>query len=604
MTSSVASTLVTNVGELTTNDPTLGDGSAQGRLTAAAFAVEGGRVAWVGPADAAPACDTRLDVDGAAVVPGFVDAHTHLVFAGERSDEFEARLAGRPYDGGGIARTVAATRAASTAQLRHGVAARVRALRAGGVTTLEVKSGYELTSEGEARDLRLAREVTEQVTWLGAHALPPEFAHDRAGYLALLTGEMLARCAPLARWADVFCDVGAFDLDETRVVLEAARARGLGLRVHANQLAHGGAVRLAVELGAASADHLTHLDDDDVEALAGSSTVATLLPGAEFCTRSDYAPARRLLDAGATVALSTDCNPGTSYVTSMALVIALAVREMGLTCDEALWAATRGGARALHLDDVGHLGVGARADFLVLDAPRAAHLAYRPGADLVTTHVATIPDAPDAPDARRADAPAHPVGTAQASRGATLAVCDLVVSYGDHVAVDGIDLSIAPGEILGLLGPNGAGKTSTLSAIEGLVRPRRGRVTVDGIDALAHPSAARARLGVQLQANSFSPELTLAQIVRLFGGLYGVRLSAEEAVGRLGEVGLGEEAGRGWKHLSGGQQQRLSLVVAMVHRPSLLLLDEPTAGLDPQARRQLWGRIDRVRATGAGVLLT
>ena len=597
----MTSTLVTHVGELTTNDPTLGDATPLGRLTAAAFVVEDGRVAWVGPASAAPECDTRLDVAGAAVVPGFVDSHTHLVFAGERSDEFEARLAGRPYDGGGIARTVAATRAAGRDELREGVAARVRALRAGGVTTLEVKSGYELTTEGEARDLELAREVTEQVTWLGAHALPPEFAHDRAGYLALLTGPMLERCAPLARWADVFCDVGAFDLDEARAVLEAARSKGLGLRLHANQIAHGGAVRLAVELGAASADHLTHLDEGDVEALADSSTVATLLPGAEFCTRSHYAPARRLLDAGATVALSTDCNPGTSYVTSMALVIALAVREMGLTCDEALWAATRGGARALRLDDVGHLGVGARADFLVLDAPRAAHLAYRPGADLVTTHVATVPEPPAAPGA---DAPAHRARVARASAAATLEVCDLVVAYGDRVAVDGIDLTIAAGEILGLLGPNGAGKTSTLSAIEGLVHPRRGSVTVDGLDALAHPSAARARLGVQLQANSFSPDLTLAQIVRLFGGLYGVRLGPEDALGRLREVGLAEDAGRGWKHLSGGQQQRLSLAVAMVHEPSLLLLDEPTVGLDPQARRQLWGRIDRVRAKGASVLLT
>ena len=600
----MTSTLVTHVGELTTNDPTLGDGTALGRLTDGAFVVEDGRVAWVGSARAAPACDRLLDVAGAAVVPGFVDSHTHLVFAGERSDEFEARAAGRPPDGGGIARTVAATRAASTDELGEGVAARVRALRAGGVTTLEVKSGYELTTEGEARDLELARRVTEQVTWLGAHTVPPEYAHDRAGYLALLTGPMLERCAPLARWADVFCDVGAFDLDEARAVLEAARSRGLGLRLHANQLAHGGAVRLAVELGAASADHLTHLDERDVEALATSSTVATLLPGAEFSAGSTHAPARRLLDAGATVALSTDCNPGTSYVTSMALVIALAVREMGLTCDEALWAATRGGARALRLDDVGHLGVGARADFLVLDAPRAAHLAYRPGADLVTTHVATTPEparaavAPDAPPARRRAAAGPVLGPV------ALEVRDLVVAYGDHVAVDGVDLTIAAGEILGLLGPNGAGKTSTLSALEGLVRPRRGSVSVDGVDALRDPRAARARLGVQLQANSFSPDLTLAQIVRLFGGLYGVRLSAEGALARLGEVGLDEEAGRGWKHLSGGQQQRLSLVVALVHEPSLLLLDEPTAGLDPQARRQLWARIDRVRARGASVLLT
>lgn len=374
--------VVRHVGELTTNDPALGDGSALGRLHDAAFVVDESRVLWVGADADAPAADEAIDAAGAAVVPGFVDAHTHLVFAGERSDEFEARMVGVHYDGGGIMRTVAATRATSREELRALVGRRVDELRANGVTTVEVKSGYELTTAGEARDLAIAGEVTEEVTWLGAHVVPDEYAHDREAYVALLCGEMLEECAPRARWADVFCDRGAFSVEEARAVLTRARDAGLGVRLHANQLAHSGAVALAVELDAASVDHLTYFDDADVDLLAGSSTVATLLPGAEFSTRSPYPSARRLLDAGVSVALATDCNPGTSYVTSMAFVVALAVREMGMSADEALWSATRGGARALRRDDVGHLGVGARADFVVLDAPRAAHLAYRPGANL------------------------------------------------------------------------------------------------------------------------------------------------------------------------------------------------------------------------------
>ncbi len=374
--------IVRHVGELTTNDPTLGDNSALGRLFDACFVVDEERVLWVGADRDAPAADAEVDVAGAAVIPGFVDSHTHLVFAGERSDEFEARMAGRHYDGGGIHRTVEATRAASLDGLRALAARRVDELRANGATTIEVKSGYELTVAGEARDLGVASELTEEVTWLGAHVVPAEFARDRAGYLDLLTGPMLAACAPLARWADVFCDRGAFSVEEAREVLSRSRDAGLGVRLHANQLAHGGAVALAVELDAASVDHLTYLEDEDVDLLAGSSTVATLLPGAEFSTRSPYPSARRLLDAGVPVALATDCNPGSSYVTSMAFVLALAVREMSMSVDEALWSATLGGARALRREDVGHLGIGARADFVVLDAPRAAHLAYRPGSNL------------------------------------------------------------------------------------------------------------------------------------------------------------------------------------------------------------------------------
>ena len=375
--------LIANIGELTTNDPTLGDATPMGRLRDAALVVDEARVLWVGPSAQAPACDEMTDADGAAVVPGFVDSHTHLVFAGERSDEFEARMAGSPYDGGGIARTVEATRAATRFELRTQTAKRARELLAGGVTTMEIKSGYELTLSGEERLLEIAGEFTDEVTFLGAHVVPHEFAHDRRAYVALVIDQMLERCAPHARWADVFCERGAFSVDEARQILLEARNMGLGLRVHGNQLADSGGVALALELDAASVDHCTHVNDLDLEALGASSTVATLLPGAEFCTRSAYPSGRRMLDAGVTVALATDCNPGTSYVTSMPFVIALAVREMSMTVDEALWAATRGGARARRRDDVGHLGLGARSDVVVLDAPRAAHLAYRPGGGVV-----------------------------------------------------------------------------------------------------------------------------------------------------------------------------------------------------------------------------
>ena len=379
----MTTTVVRNIAELTTNDARLGDEESCGRLVDAAMVVDDDQVLWVGSNAHAPDADESFDAGHRAVIPGFVDSHTHLVFAGERSDEFEARMAGVHYDGGGIARTVASTRAASLDELRAGAAKRVAELRAGGVTTIEIKSGYELTTDGEARELDVAREFSDETTWLGAHVVPNEFKHRREEYVGLLTTSMLDVCAPKAKWADVFCDRGAFSVDEARVVLEAARARGLAPRLHANQLAHSGAIALAVELDCASVDHCTYLEDGDIDLLSGSATVATLLPGAEFSTRSPYPSARRLLDANVTVALATDCNPGSSYVTSMAFVVALAVREMHMSVDEALWSATRGGALALRRDDVGHLGVGARADFVVLDAPRAAHLAYRPGGNVV-----------------------------------------------------------------------------------------------------------------------------------------------------------------------------------------------------------------------------
>ena len=401
------STLITNIGELVTNagpddDPGQGPGSFAA-LTGAALVIDSGRVAWAGPAGQAPAADEIVDCAGRAVLPGFVDSHAHLVFAGERSAEFAARMAGTPYQAGGIRSTVAATRAAPDEVLRANLARLTREMLAQGTTTLECKSGYGLTVADETRAVALAAEVTPEVTFLGAHVVPPEYDGDRAGYLDLVCGPMLSACAPHARWIDVFCEQGAFDADEALAVLAAGRAAGLLPRVHANQLGPGPGVQVAVAAGAAAADHCTYLSDADVDALAASGTgssgggssgtgssgtgfsgtVATLLPGVEFSTRQPYPDARRLLAAGVTVALATDCNPGSCFTSSMPLCVALAVREMRLTTQEAVWAATAGGAHALRRTDVGHLGVGARADLMLLDGPSHTYLAYRPGVPLV-----------------------------------------------------------------------------------------------------------------------------------------------------------------------------------------------------------------------------
>jgi imidazolonepropionase len=376
------SLLLTNIGELVTNDGAAGD-RAFAAIPDAALVIEAGRVAWTGPASQVPAADQRADCGGRAVLPGFVDSHAHLVFAGERSAEFAARMAGTAYHAGGIATTVAATRAATDEQLRANLDALRREMLGQGITTFECKSGYGLTVADERRSVALAAEVTREVTFLGAHVVPPEFAADRGGYLELVCGPMLAACAAEARWVDVFCERGAFGADEARAVLTAGQAAGLVPRVHAGQLGTGPGIQLAVELGAASADHCTYLTDADVDALAGGGTVATLLPGVEFSTRNPYPDARRLLDAGATVALATDCNPGSCFTSSMPLAVALAVREMRMTTEEAVWAATAGGARALRRDDVGHLRPGSRADLVLLDAPSHVYLAYRPGVPLV-----------------------------------------------------------------------------------------------------------------------------------------------------------------------------------------------------------------------------
>jgi len=372
---STSSLAITNIGELTTWD------DEQPVRHDAGLVIEAGRVAWVGASADTPSADRRLDAEGKAVIPGFVDSHTHLVFAGDRAQEFAARMAGKPYAAGGIRTTVAATRSATEPELERLARHRLAELRAQGTTTVEIKSGYGLDVATEERLLRVASALTEETTFLGAHVVPSGW--EANAYVELVTGEMLARCAPFAKWVDVFCERGAIDADQARLVLSAGIAAGLQPRVHANQLGPGPGVQLACELGAAAADHCTYLSDSDVSALAETGVVAGLLPGVEFSTRHPYPDARRLLDAGVRVAIATDCNPGTSYTSSMPFCIALAVREMGMTPTEALHAATQGGAGSLRREDVGHLRLGARADLAFLDATSHVHLAYRPGVPLV-----------------------------------------------------------------------------------------------------------------------------------------------------------------------------------------------------------------------------
>lgn len=369
------STLFSNISTLVTN--------TNDEFANPALIVEAGKVAWLGEAKNAPAADKQVDLENRTVIPGFVDSHAHLMFAGDRAEEFSARMQGQSYSAGGIKTTVAATREATSAQLEANLARLVAEMHANGITTFETKSGYGLDVETESRSLAIAAKHTSETTFLGAHVVPQEYKDKSDEYVELVKKTMLDAAKPYAKWIDVFCDRGAFTVDQAREILQAGIEAGLQPRMHANQLENIGAIQLAVELDCASADHCTHLSHDDIDALANSNTVATLLPGAEFSTRSQYPDARKLIDAGVTVALATDCNPGSSYTTSMAFCIALAVREMHMTPAEALWSATMGGAKALRRTGIGHLSVGARADFAVIDAPSYIHLAYRPGVNLI-----------------------------------------------------------------------------------------------------------------------------------------------------------------------------------------------------------------------------
>jgi imidazolonepropionase len=374
---------ITNIGSLVTNDQSLGSGIL-GEIENAALVIENDKIAWVGNNNDVPDTDQKIDMAGKAVIPGFVDSHAHLLFAGERSKEFQARMKGEKYSTGGIKSTVAATRAASNEALEQNMLRLVSEMQRYGITTYETKSGYGLTTEDETRALQIAAKHTPETTFLGAHVVPSEYAGKEDHYVDLVIGEMLDSVLPHAKWIDVFCDQGAFDVDQARQILQAGIDKGLLPRIHANQLTQGGGVQLAVELDCASADHCTHLSDKDIELLAGSNTVATLVPGAEFSTRATYPNAARLFDAGVNVAIATDCNPGSSYTTSMPFCIALAIREMGFSPEQALWSATMGGAKALRRTDVGSLAVGQSADLVVLNAASYLHLGYRPGVDLVS----------------------------------------------------------------------------------------------------------------------------------------------------------------------------------------------------------------------------
>lgn len=377
-----ASTLLTGISRLITNDPELGP-SRLGVIQDAALVIEGDAVAWVGSAADAPMADATEDLGGRCVLPGWVDSHSHLIFAGDRAAEFSARMSGAPYQAGGIMATVGPTRAASDEALLAGAQKLVAEMVAGGTTCIETKTGYGLSLVDEIRSARIAQAAgVDEVTFLGAHLLPPEFVDNSQAYVDLVSGPMLEGARRYVGWIDVFCEAGAFDERQSRQILKAGDAAGLGLRVHGNQLGTGPGVALAVELGAASVDHCTYLAASDIELLAGSDTVATLLPVCDLSTRQAIAPGRALLDAGATVALAANCNPGSSYTTSMALVVALAVLQCRMTAAEAVWSATAGGAQALRRKDVGRLIVGSRADIHVLDAPSEDYLAYRVGVPL------------------------------------------------------------------------------------------------------------------------------------------------------------------------------------------------------------------------------
>jgi imidazolonepropionase len=373
----MSSTLITNIGQLVTNDPEFGT------IKNAALVYTDGKISWVGEKGGAPSADERIDADNGSVIPGFVDSHTHAIFAGDRLNDFLARMNGTKYASGGIKTTVEATRAATDESLRNHLENVVTEFTEHGITTFEIKSGYGLDVETESRLLRLANEFTEETTFLGAHVIPAEYAEDRRAYIDLVKGSMLESVAPYAKWIDVFCDSGAFTKDEAREILEAGLAKGLQGRLHGNQLGDTGGIELAVEMKLASVDHCTFATDSQLDLLASSQTVATLLPGVEFSTRSPYPDARRFFQKGVDVAIATDFNPGSSFIASMPFIISIAVRDMYFTPEQALVAATLGGAKALRRTDIGHLGLGACADIVILDAPSFEYLAYKPGSQII-----------------------------------------------------------------------------------------------------------------------------------------------------------------------------------------------------------------------------
>ena len=378
----MSQTLIKNIGLLVTNNSEI-DGTPLGLIENAALLIEHGKVKWVGASESAPSAEKSVDASGKCVIPGFVDSHNHLIFAGDRSKEFSARMAGQRYEAGGIAYTVELTRKASDADLLSNAQRLQHEALHSGTTTIEIKSGYGLRVKDEVRSLSIAKQLTEETTFLGAHVVPNEYKGKADEYVDLVCGQMLTEVKPHAKWIDVFCDRGAFTAEQARKILKAGIAAGLQPRLHANQLEQGDGIALGIELDAASVDHVSHFNQSDIEKLAKSKTVATLLPGAEFSTRSKYPDARKLIDAGVTVALAADCNPGSSYTTNMPFMISLAVREMFMTPEQAIWSATKGGAQALRRSDVGHLSVGAKADFVILKESSYIHLAYRPGVNLI-----------------------------------------------------------------------------------------------------------------------------------------------------------------------------------------------------------------------------
>jgi imidazolonepropionase len=379
----VTSTLLSNAKQIVTNSS--GSKYQLDLVEDSSMLIENGTVKWIGSNEEAPSADEIIDCTDKIVIPGFVDSHTHLIFGGDRSAEFAARMAGESYSAGGINFTVEKTRSASDEELRANAMQLIAEMYSSGTTHFEIKSGYGLTAEDELRSLEIAREFTEEVTLMAAHVVPKEFEGNRSEYIDLIVEDMLPSALGIAKFVDVFCETGAFSLEESKQILEAAKALGFKTKIHANQLAQSNSLQLAQEIGVVSADHVTYFTDEDIKELAESNIVATLLPATEFSTNASYPDAKRLINAGVTVAIATNCNPGSSFTTSIPFCIAIAVREMNFSIEEAIWAATKGGALALGDNSRGSLQVGGKADFAILDAPSYVHLAYRPGVNVVNT---------------------------------------------------------------------------------------------------------------------------------------------------------------------------------------------------------------------------